>query len=266
MANERKFLSNGIDLDSKKIIHLADGSATDDAATWGQVQAFLAGLAWKPAVRVASTGDVTIAGPGASIDGVALSNGDRVLLKSQATASQNGIYVFNGAASAMTRATDMDTAAECKSATVLVAEGTVNHDTAWTQTAEVVTLGTDTITFVAFGGGVTYTADGTGGLQLVGTAFSVLLPASSGLTKDGTGLYVDRAIVMTRYAADIGDGASTSIAIVHNKGTKDVHVGFRQNSDDAEVDTYVVHTSTSTVTATFATAPAAAALRAVVIG
>ena len=55
---------------------------------------------------------MSISGPGAGIDGVTLSSGDRVLLKNQSTGSENGIYVFNGAASTMTRATDANADAE----------------------------------------------------------------------------------------------------------------------------------------------------------
>lgn len=61
------------------------------------------------AVRCASTANVTISAPGAALDGVTLAVGDRILLKDQTTASENGIYIWNGAAVAATRATDMST-------------------------------------------------------------------------------------------------------------------------------------------------------------
>lgn len=69
-----------------------------------------------------------------------------------------------------------------------------------------------------------------------------------------------------KYAADIGNGAATSIAVTHNLGSKDVVVSVRQNSDDAEVECDVVMTSTTQVTLSFAVAPASNALRVVVIG
>lgn len=59
------------------------------------------------AVRVASTANLTLTAPGATIDGVTLAVGDRVLLKDQTTLAENGIYVWNGAAIALTRAADM---------------------------------------------------------------------------------------------------------------------------------------------------------------
>ena len=93
------------------------------------VDAVKVGLDFKDSVRVASTADVTISGPGAAIDGISLSSGDRVLLKNQSTASQNGIYSWNGAASAMTRTTDADASSEVTAGMfVFVEEGTVNAD------------------------------------------------------------------------------------------------------------------------------------------
>lgn len=218
---------DGIDLQGQQGKHFGDGSAADDAATWGQVQAFIAGLAWKTSVRFASTANVDIASAPASIDTTALTAGDRVLLKNQTAPAENGIRVFTAIGAALARASDMDTAAECKAATVLVTEGTVNHDTAWTQTAEVVTLGTDAITFAQFGGGSTYTAGN--GLQLSGGSFSVKLPGSGvvGLVVDGTGVYIDTSVVVRKFSATVGDNSSTDLVVNHNLGTRDVSVTLR---------------------------------------
>ena len=91
------------------------------------VDAVKVGLDFKDSVRAASTANVTVSGPGAAIDGVTLSSNDRVLLKNQSTASENGIYVFNGAASALTRATDADSSDEVTAGLfTFVEEGTVN--------------------------------------------------------------------------------------------------------------------------------------------
>jgi len=109
-------------------------------------------LSYKNPVRVASTTNITIATPPASIDGVTLAEGDRVLLKNQTTGSENGIYVFNGESSAMTRASDFDTSAEAvPSCIVPVQEGTVNADTLWMLTTNApITLGTTALVFSAF--------------------------------------------------------------------------------------------------------------------
>ena len=124
------------------------------------VDAVKVGLDFKDSVRVASTANVTISGPGAAIDGVTLSSGDRVLLKDQSTASQNGIYVFNGAASAMTRATDADADAEVTSGLfVFVEAGTVNADNGFVLTTDgSITVGSTSLSFVQFSGAGQITA------------------------------------------------------------------------------------------------------------
>lgn len=59
-------------------------------------------------VDLISTTNITVASPGSSIGGGTPVGGERVLLAGQTTATENGVYIFNGAASAMTRATDMN--------------------------------------------------------------------------------------------------------------------------------------------------------------
>lgn len=103
----------------------------------------------KGSVVAASTINVTVSNPATStFDGVTLSSGDRVLLKNQTTQSQNGIYIFNGSSSAMTRATDMDAWAEVPGAFVAVETGSTLADTIWLCTADAGgTLGTTAITW-----------------------------------------------------------------------------------------------------------------------
>lgn len=118
-----------------------------------QVDALIAGLgaSWKATVRAASTANVTLASAvenGDVLDGVTLATGDRILLKNQTTASENGIYVV-AASGAPSRASDADTGAELVNAAVIVSEGTVNADTWWLCTTNApITLGTTGLTFV----------------------------------------------------------------------------------------------------------------------
>ena len=130
------------------------GFGTTSLVTKEYVDAVKVGLDFKDSVRVASTADVTVSGPGAAIDGITLSSGDRVLLKNQSTASQNGIYVFNGAASALTRATDADSSTEVTSGMfVFVEEGTVNADQGFVLTTDgTITVGSTSLSFTQFSG------------------------------------------------------------------------------------------------------------------
>jgi lysophospholipase L1-like esterase len=109
---------------------------------------------WKADVRVASTANVNIASGlenGDTIDGVTLATGDRVLLKNQSTASQNGIYVVVASGTA-SRSTDVDTGAEMLGATVYVREGSTNLGRRYTcNTPSPITLDTTSLTFVLTG-------------------------------------------------------------------------------------------------------------------
>ena len=82
----------------KQYTNAAPSTAAGEVVVHEQLTAAIEGLAWKDAVRVASTVNLTLAAPGASIDAVALAASDRVLVKNQSTQTENGIYIWNGAA------------------------------------------------------------------------------------------------------------------------------------------------------------------------
>lgn len=269
----KKFLS-GIDNGNQKIINLADGSSATDGVTLQQLQAYVKGLSWKQAVRVKDGGaNVTVASPGATINGVTMAVNDRFLLGNQTAASENGIYVYQGSAVPATRALDATSAGSAPDGvqtltggiSVYVESGTISSDTAWVLTTDdPIVVGTTALAFVQLGGGTTYSNGN--GLNLSSGAFSVKLPASSGLVVDGTGLYLDTAIAVRKFAQSCGDGSATSIAITHGLGTRDVEVTVYDSATFAEVDLDVVHTSTTVVTLNFAVAPASNAYRVVVQG
>lgn len=88
---------------------------------------------WKIPVRAATTANGTLSTAyenGDTIDGVVLATGDRILVKNQSSANDNGIYVV-AASGSPTRATDADTGAKLLGATVFVSEGTSNKNTVW---------------------------------------------------------------------------------------------------------------------------------------
>lgn len=105
---------------------------------------------WKATVRVATKNPHTLATDfenGDTIDGVVLATGDRILIKNQTAAAENGIYTVN-ASGAPTRATDAATGAAILEAVVVVQEGTANADTMWVCTTNApITLGTTGLTF-----------------------------------------------------------------------------------------------------------------------
>lgn len=108
------------------------------------------GASWKAPVRVATIAAGTLAMSfenGDIVDGVTLVTGDRILIKNQSTASENGIYVV-AASGTPTRATDANTGSVLVNAGVFVSEGTSNADTLWTcSTNAPITVGSTGLTF-----------------------------------------------------------------------------------------------------------------------
>lgn len=150
-----------------------------DAYTKTEIDTLLAGLDVRASVRAATTTNITLSAP-QTIDGVSVIAGNRVLVKNQTIASENGIYTV--AAGAWTRAADANTAAELSSGTYcFVEEGTVNADSGWILITDgTITLGTTSLTFTQFNG-LGQVIAGTG-LTKAGNTISL----SSGVTTPGT--------------------------------------------------------------------------------
>lgn len=132
----------------------ADASTDDAWVTLRQLNNATLGLSWKEPVRLASTGNVDIATEleaGDLIDGVGLVEGDRVLLKNQVSAIENGIYVaVAAAAGAAPRSADMATGSDATNAAMFVSEGATQDDQAYVETADPAVVGTDALTFLQF--------------------------------------------------------------------------------------------------------------------
>lgn len=204
---------------SYTVTGLAAPTAASDAVNKAYADALVAGLSWKDAVRVASTGNIDLSSAPTTIDGVTLTNGDRVLVKDQTASEQNGIYVFNGSGSAMTRASDMDAGAEFDGAAVFVMEGT-QAGSGWTETATVAAVGTDPVSFSQFTGGALYTW-GTG-LAASGNTINVNLGAGiAQLPSDEVGidLYSGTALILTDDGTTPSTTSSAQLALLLNGST-----------------------------------------------
>lgn len=148
--------TSDVSFNSRKITSLSDGSAASDAATKGQLDAAIAalssGLVLKGSVRAATSANITIATPGTTIDGLTAASGEVFLLMGQSTASQNGPWVWNGAASAMTRPANFDTSGEAVLGSFWdVREGTYADTFALMTNDTAITLGTTNLSFVIRG-------------------------------------------------------------------------------------------------------------------
>jgi hypothetical protein len=247
-----------------KVINLPSPSASGDAVPKSYVDSLVEGLAWKDSCRVATQSNLNLASPGATIDGITMVSQDRVLVRSQSTASENGIYVWNGASTAMTRSLDASTFDELEQAVTTVEEGT-SAATTYRQDQINGTIGSSTISWVTFGAAAPAASETTAGIAEIATQAE---------TDAGT----DDARIVTplklatwsgrvkRYAVSIGDGSATSYTVTHNLASRDVHVTVYNASTYDEVITDVTHATTNTLTIVFATAPASNAYRVVVVG
>ncbi|TXN33887.1 head decoration protein [Methylobacterium sp. WL19] len=256
-----KKVGNGLDLQSQRILNLGDPSTGTDAANKQYVDNVGAGMSWKGPVRAASTGNVSLSAPGSTIDGVTLASGNRILLKNQTAGAENGLWLWTGASSALTRTSDADSGTELQpGAVVSVTEGTVNADKAYMIISDAaVTIGTTATTWGQFSAAPTYTASN--GVSLTGTNFAGVAAPSGGLVVGSTGFSIDTSVVARKIAGNMGNGALTVIPVTHSLGTKDILVSVRLNSTDEEVLADWIATDTNTVTFTFPSAPASGAYR-----
>lgn len=239
-----------------KIINLSDGVNPQDAATVAQLNAISAGLAWKDSVRAASTGNVNVSNPGTAVfDGVTLVANDRLLLKNQTAPAENGLYIFNGSAVALTRATDADTFNELEAAVVTIEEGTTNAGTTWRQTAVNGTLESTAVTWTAFGTTAAPASETVAGIAEIATQAETDTGTDDTrvLTPLKLANYAGRKL---KTSGTVGDASATQFTITHNFNTRALFVSVYRNSgayDQVECD--VEFTTVNTIILRFAAAP-----------
>ena len=120
------------------------------------VDAIKQSLDVKDSVKVATTANISLSGT-QTIDGASTSAGDRVLVKDQSTAADNGIYVV--AAGSWSRATDADSSAKVTPGMFVFVElGTAGGDNGYVLTNDSVTLGSTALAFTQFSGAGQITA------------------------------------------------------------------------------------------------------------
>lgn len=167
-------VTNSLDMSNKVIGNVATPVADTDAANKTYVDSIAQGIDAKASCLAATTANITLSGT-QTIDGVAVTAGQRVLVKDQSTQSQNGIYVC--AAGSWSRSTDANTWDELVSAYTFIEQGTANGNNGYTCTiAAGGTLGTTAVTWVQFSGAGQINAGAgltkTGNTLAVGTASS----------------------------------------------------------------------------------------------
>lgn len=247
-----------------KVINLPTPSASGDGVPKSYVDSLVEGLAWKDSCRVATQSNLNLASPGATIDGITMASQDRVLVRAQSTASENGIYVWNGSATAATRALDASTFPELEQAVTTVEEGT-SAATTYRQDQINGTIGSSSISWVTFGTSAPAASETTAGIAELATQ------AETDAGTDDLRIVTPLKLAtwsgrIKKYSVSIGDGSATSYTVTHNLASRDVHVTIYNASTYDEVLTDVTHSTTNTLTIVFATAPASNAYRVVVVG
>ena len=209
--------TSDVGFNSQKITGLADPTADADAANKGYVDGVAQGLDVKDSVKATTTANGTLSSAfanGQTIDGVSLSTNDRILLKNQNTATENGIYTVN-ASGAPTRADDLATGADAAGAFVFVEQGTVNAENGFVCTSNKgsAVVGTNNLTFAQFSGaGQIIAGDG---LDKSGNTLSLDLKSNGGVVIESTELAVDlsaSSITGTLAISDGGTGATSASA------------------------------------------------------
>lgn len=200
----------GFDASGEKITSVADGTADTDAVNYGQLQAAINGFDWKQSVRLATLTNVNLAAPGATLDGLTMASGNRFLAVGQTAGAENGLYVWNGAASAATRSTDANTNIEVTSGlTVAVSEGTSADHIYQLMTADPIVLDTTSLSFQKI---VINSIVGGAGITFAGEVVSVDTYTSGGLQEIGAGNAAQLAVK----AADIsGSGLIANVDTIH---------------------------------------------------
>jgi hypothetical protein len=121
-----------------------------DSVDKGYVDMVVSGLDWKQSVRVASDTNMSVISPG-PVDGISLADEDRVLLKSQIDASENGIYVYYASMGRLVRALDAEQDTLTCGAATYVEEGLTNAQSVWILTTiDPIVVGTTAQTWSPF--------------------------------------------------------------------------------------------------------------------
>lgn len=259
-----KLVAQDLDFNSvAKILNLPPATASGHPVTYDQLNAAIEGIAWKDDVVVSTQGNITLASPGATLDGITMSIGDRFLARLQTALPENGIYIWNGAAVPATRSVDASNFTELEGAVVTVVEGT-NAGVSYRQTQVNGVIETNDVIWTSFGNASPSATE---------TQSGVAELATQAETDTGT----DDARIVTPLklkswslrvkglAQNVGDGAATQIDVTHNFNTRDVRVEVYRNGtpwDSILCD--VERSDANTVRLRFASAPTSNQFRVII--
>jgi len=204
--------TGAVSFNNQTITNVADPSADHMAANKGYVDGVAQGLDVKDSVKVVTTANITLSGT-QTIDGVAISANERVLVKEQNTASENGLYLCK--ASTWTRTDDLPAGADAAGSFVFVEQGTTHAENGFVCSSNKgsAVVGTNNLVFSQFSGAGQISAGE--GLSKNGNNLAADLKANGGIVFESTELAVNLAassITGTLAVSDGGTGSTSASA------------------------------------------------------
>ena len=225
------------------------GFSSQSLVNKAYVDSVTSGLSVKTPVKVATTGNLNATynnGAGTltansnfalSVDGVTVSVNDRILVKDQSTAAQNGFYKVTAtgsgsAAFVLTRTPDADAASELVAgAFAFVEEGTANADNGYVLSTDgAVTLGTTAINFEQFSGAGQISAGD--GLSKTGNALSLNVDDSSIEINADTARVKALGVTNAMLAGSIANSKLSNSSVTINSNSLALGASLTLDSDD----------------------------------
>ena len=201
-------------------------------ATKGYVDGVSQGLDIKDSVKVATTANITLSGT-QTIDGVAVSADERVLVKNQSTASQNGLYLCK--AGSWARTDDLAAGSDAAGMFTFVEQGSTQADEGFVCSSDKgsAVVGTNNLSYTQFSGGGNLTAGD--GLDKSGNEFSVDLKSNGGIVIESTEMAVDLSASSITGTLAVGDGGTGATSASAARTALGLAIGTNVQAFDAQL-------------------------------